>query len=88
MASRWLSKIFDAEAIRVIGQAASSQGRADYQRYLGVEPAGDELAADAALMAETIAAQGQDVKTAIDTRLYDWFTGPLGTLAQTVATQA
>ena len=80
-----LSKIFDAEAIRVIGQAASAQGRADYQRYLGVEPAGNELAADAATMAATIAAQGQDVKTAIDARLYDWLTGPLGTVAQTIA---
>ena len=80
-----LSKIFDAEAIRVIGQAASAQGRADYQRYLGVEPAGNELAADAATMAATIAAQGQDVKTAIDARLYDWLTGPLGIVAQTIA---
>ena len=80
-----LSQIFDAEAIRVIGQAASAQGRADYQRYLGVEPAGNELAADAATMAATIAAQGQDVKTAIDARLYDWLTGPLGTVAQTIA---
>ena len=80
-----LSKFFDAESIRVVGQAASKQGADEYKKFLEAEPVGNELATDAAVIAETIAAQEQDVKTEIDNRLFSWFTGPLGTLAQTVA---
>ena len=72
-----LSEIFDEEAKRLLNAFVSERGFADYQRFLDVDVAGDELAKDAARVAKTTEAQAQGAKTSVEDKLAEYLTGPL-----------
>ena len=80
-----LSKIFDAEAMRGINALVGERGLEDYRRFLEIEARGDELATDAARIAQTTEAQAQDIRTSFEAKLTEHFTGPLQGAAGAIA---